>query len=44
MGALGSVIGSIQRIGEYTEDICENAINHLVAEGMPEVRPVSRPP
>jgi phosphate uptake regulator len=32
---LGSIIGSIRRIGEYTEDICENTINHLVIEGMP---------
>ncbi|MDD1654864.1 MAG: phosphate uptake regulator PhoU [Methanomicrobiales archaeon] len=30
--ALGYVIGSIQRIGEYSADICENTINHLVAE------------
>jgi phosphate uptake regulator len=30
--ALGSIIGSIQRIGEYSADICENTINHLVAE------------
>jgi hypothetical protein len=33
--ALGAIIGSIRRIGEYTEDICENTINHLVAEGNP---------
>jgi hypothetical protein len=32
---LGSIIGSIRRIGEYTADICENTINHLVAENMP---------
>jgi phosphate uptake regulator len=31
--ALVAIIGSIRRIGEYTEDICENTINHLVAEG-----------
>jgi phosphate uptake regulator len=30
--ALGAIIGSIQRIGEYSADICENTINHLVAE------------
>ena len=29
---LGNIIGSIQRIGEYSADICENTINHLVAE------------
>jgi phosphate uptake regulator len=34
--ALGAIIGSIRRIGEYTEDICENTINHLVAEGIAE--------
>jgi phosphate uptake regulator len=34
--ALVAVISSIRRIGEYTEDICENTMNHLVAEGMPE--------
>ena len=33
--ALVAIIGSIRRIGEYTEDICENTINHLVAGGMP---------
>jgi phosphate uptake regulator len=33
--ALAAIIGSILRIGEYTEDICENTINHLVAEGNP---------
>jgi hypothetical protein len=32
--ALVAIIGSIRRIGEYTEDICENTINHIVAEGM----------
>ena len=31
--ALVAIIGSIRRIGEYTEDICENTINHVVAEG-----------
>ena len=33
---LVSIISSIRRIGEYTEDICENTINHVVAEGMTE--------
>jgi phosphate uptake regulator len=33
--SLGGIIGSIRRIGEYTEDICENTINHLVVEGTP---------
>ena len=33
--ALGAIIGSIRRLGEYTEDICENTINHLVSEGGP---------
>ncbi|HTY52915.1 MAG TPA: PhoU domain-containing protein [Methanomicrobiales archaeon] len=33
--ALGAIAGSIRRIGEYTEDICENTINHLVAGGSP---------
>jgi phosphate uptake regulator len=42
--ALVAIIGSIRRIGEYTEDICENSINHLVAEGMPEIKPGSRSP
>jgi phosphate uptake regulator len=37
--ALVDIIGSIRRIGEYTEDICENTINHLVAEGMPVAQP-----
>jgi phosphate uptake regulator len=41
---LGAILGSIRRIGEYTEDICENTINHLVSEGMLEVRPASRHP
>lgn len=30
--ALGYIIESIRRIGEYAADICENTINHLVAE------------
>ena len=30
--SLGYIIESIRRIGEYAEDICENTINHLVAE------------
>jgi phosphate uptake regulator len=34
--ALVAIIGSIRRIGEYTEDICENTINHIVAEGLPD--------
>lgn len=34
--ALVAIIGSIRRIGEYTEDICENTINHLIAEDVPE--------
>jgi len=34
--SLVSIISSIRRIGEYTEDICENTINHIVAEGMAE--------
>jgi phosphate uptake regulator len=33
--SLGAVIGSIRRIGEYTEDICENTINYLVNENRP---------
>ena len=40
--SLGAVIGSIRRIGEYTEDICENTINHLVNEGMPAPVPGSK--
>jgi hypothetical protein len=32
--ALVAIISSIRRIGEYTEDICENTINHVVAEEM----------
>ncbi|HUK38720.1 MAG TPA: phosphate uptake regulator PhoU [Methanomicrobiales archaeon] len=35
--SLGRIIGSIRRIGEYTEDICENIINHAVAEHMPGI-------
>jgi phosphate uptake regulator len=33
--ALVSIIRSIRRIGEYTEDICENTLNHLVSEKKP---------
>jgi phosphate uptake regulator len=40
--AMGAIIGSIRRIGEYTEDICENTINHLVAEGNPVQTLVTR--
>jgi hypothetical protein len=40
--ALGSIIGSIRRLGEYTEDICENTINHLVTEGGPAQVPGNR--
>jgi hypothetical protein len=41
--ALGAIIGSIRRIGEYTEDICENTINHLVIEGTPAPVTAARP-
>jgi phosphate uptake regulator len=40
--SLGAVIGSIRRIGEYTEDICENTINFLVNEGRPAPAPGPR--
>jgi phosphate uptake regulator len=42
--ALVSIIGSIRRLGEYVEDICENTMNHLVAEGKPEGGPALRSP
>jgi phosphate uptake regulator len=42
--ALVAIISSIRRLGEYAEDICENTMNHLVAEGNLEIRPASRSP
>jgi phosphate uptake regulator len=42
--ALVAIIGSIRRLGEYAEDICENTMNHLVAEGKLEAGPASRSP
>ncbi|HMA04532.1 MAG TPA: PhoU domain-containing protein [Methanomicrobiales archaeon] len=42
--ALVSIIGSIRRLGEYAEDICENTMNHLVAEGKLEIGPASHSP
>jgi phosphate uptake regulator len=40
--ALVAIIGSIRRLGEYAEDICENTMNHLVAEGKLETGPAPR--
>jgi len=42
--ALVAIISSIRRLGEYAEDICENTMNHLVAEGKLETGPASHSP